>query len=107
MIHTIDDAHFAEYVAATSTPLLIDFWAEWCGPCKIVAPILSELDKNYEGTIQIAKMNVDFNPETSELYEIRSIPTILFFKGGVDLGRLVGAGTKKSILDKLETLHLL
>ena len=107
MIHTIDDAYFSRYVSSSTTPILIDFWAEWCAPCKIIAPVLEELDKDYGESLQIAKIDVDHNNETSLQYEVRSIPTLLFFKDGVNVGRMVGAGTKKTILDKLKTLHLL
>ena len=107
MIQTIDDAYFTEYIASVSTPIIVDFWADWCVPCKMVAPVLEELDKDYGETIKIAKLNVDFNPDTPVQYGIRSIPTLIFFKGGVDLGRAVGSVNKKLILDKLETLHLL
>ena len=107
MIDTIDDAYFSRYVSSSTTPILVDFWAEWCAPCKIIAPVLEELDKDYGGSLQIAKIDVDHNNETSLQYEVRSIPTLLFFKDGVNVGRMVGAGTKKTILDKLKTLHLL
>jgi thioredoxin 1 len=107
MIQTIDDAYFEEYISSTSTPIIIDFWAEWCGPCKMIAPVLEELDKDYGESIQIAKLNIDFNPRTPVQYDVRSIPTLIFFKGGADLGRAVGAVSKKLILDKLEHLQLL
>ncbi len=107
MIQTIDDAYFEEYITSTSSPILVDFWAEWCGPCKMMAPTLDELDKNYGESIKIAKLNIDFNPLTPVQYNVRSIPTVIFFKGGVDLGRVVGTANKKLILDKMEHFHLL
>ena len=107
MIQTIDDAYFTGYISSTSTPIIIDFWAEWCGPCKIIAPVLEELAKDYGESLQIAKLNIDFNPLTPVQYDVRSIPTILFFKGGVNFGRSVGSVNKKLLLDKLERLHLL
>tara|TARA_R110002020_G_scaffold66143_1_gene174095 strand:+ start:281 stop:604 length:324 start_codon:yes stop_codon:yes gene_type:complete len=107
MIDTIDDAYFADYITAASTPIIVDFWADWCVPCKMIAPVLEELAKNYRETIKFAKLNVDFNPDAPVQYGIRSIPTLIFFKGGVDLGRIVGSANKKLILDKLDTLHLL
>tara|TARA_R110000765_G_scaffold407868_1_gene505417 strand:+ start:85 stop:408 length:324 start_codon:yes stop_codon:yes gene_type:complete len=107
MIKTIDDAHFEEYITSVSTPIIVDFWAEWCGPCKLLAPALDEIDKNYSETIQIAKLNVDFNSDTSVKYDIKSIPALLFFKNGELLGKLSGAVPKQKILDKLEELKLL
>ena len=107
MIQTIDDTYFAKYIASTSAPIIVDFWADWCVPCKMIAPVLEELDKDYGETIKIAKLNIDFNPDTPVQYGVRSIPTLIFFKGGVDIGRAVGSVNKKLILDKLETLHLL
>ena len=107
MIDTIDDAYFAEYIDAFSAPIIVDFWAEWCGPCKMVAPILEELDKDYGETIKIAKLNVDFNPDTTFRYNIKTIPTIIFFKNGEPLGMSVGTVSKQNILDKLDELNLL
>ena len=107
MIRTIDDVYFKEYISSTSTPIIVDFWTEWCGPCKIIAPILEELDKDYGETLQIAKLNVDFNHIIPVQYEVRSVPTLLIFKEGVDLGRIIGAVNKKSILDKLDSFNLL
>ena len=107
MIQTIDDAYFEEYLTSTTAPILVDFWAEWCGPCKMVAPVLEELDKDYGGSLQIAKLNIDFNPLTPVQYNVRSITTVIFFKGVIDLGRVVGAVNKKLILDKMENFYLL
>ena len=107
MIQTIDDTYFAKYIASTSAPIIVDFWADWCVPCIMIARVLEEFDKDYGETIKIAKLNIDFNPDTPVQYGVRSIPTLIFFKGGVDLGRAVGSVNKKLILDKLETLHLL
>tara|TARA_R110002020_G_scaffold447971_2_gene660581 strand:- start:767 stop:1090 length:324 start_codon:yes stop_codon:yes gene_type:complete len=107
MIQTIDDAYFKEYIASTSTPIIIDFWAEWCSPCKQIAPILEELDSEYKESIQIAKIDIDHNNGTTVQYDVRSIPTLLFFKNGENLGRTVGAISKQLIIDKLEHLQLL
>ena len=107
MIKTIDDASFNDFIQSTPTIILVDLWAEWCAPCKILAPVLEELDKNYRNSLKIAKLNIDFNPDTPVQYEVRSIPTVLFFKNGKNIERTVGAVNKELILDKLETLHLL
>ena len=107
MIQSIDDASFNDFIQSTSTTILVDLWAEWCAPCKILAPVLEELDKNYRNSLKIAKLNIDFNPDTPVQYEVRSIPTVLFFKNGKNIERTVGAVNKELILDKLETLHLL
>ena len=107
MIQTIDDAYFNDFIQSTSTIILVDLWAEWCAPCKILAPILEELDKDYQNSLKIAKLNVDFNPDTPVQYNVRGIPTILFFKNGKNIERTVGAVNKQLILDKLEHIKLL
>ena len=85
-------------------PVVIDFWAEWCGPCRMVGPIVEELSKEYEGKVQIGKMNVDDNVETPETYGIRNIPTILFFKDGLLVDKQVGATQKAVLASKVEAL---
>ena len=107
MIQSIDDASFNDFIQSTSTTILVDLWAEWCAPCKILAPVLEELDKNYRNSLKIAKLNIDFNPDTPVQYEVRSIPTVLFFKNGKNIERTGGAVNKELILDKLENLKLL
>ena len=107
MIQTIDDAGFNDFIQSTPTTILVDLWAEWCAPCKILAPVLEELDENYRNSLKIAKLNVDFNPDTPVQYDVRGIPTILFFKNGKNIERTVGAVNKQLILDKLEHIKLL
>ena len=85
-------------------PVVIDFWAEWCGPCRMVGPLVEELAKEYEGRVHIGKMNVDDNTETPETYGIRKIPTILFFKDGLLVDKQIGATQKTVLSNKVEAL---
>ena len=98
----ITDANFDEVVLKSDKPVLVDFWAEWCGPCRMVGPVVEELAKEYEGKAVIGKMNVDFHPNISVKYGIRSIPTLLFFKGGQLVDRQVGAVPKSALETKLK-----
>lgn len=83
---------------------VVDFWAEWCGPCRMITPIIEELSKDYDGKVTIGKLNVDDNPEVSMKYGIRSIPTILFFKDGEVVDKQVGVTTKQAMVQKIEGL---
>lgn len=94
---TISANNFNEEVLQSSQPVLVDFWAEWCGPCKIVGPILAELSEEYDGKFKIAKLNVDENPDLVGQYNVMSIPTMKFFKNGEIVGELVGAAPKNMI----------
>jgi thioredoxin 1 len=85
-------------------PVVIDFWAEWCGPCRMVGPLVEELATEYEGRVNIGKMNVDDNVETPETYGIRNIPTILFFKDGILVDKQVGATQKTVLANKVQAL---
>ncbi len=93
----VSQDNFEQEVLKSDIPVLVDFWAEWCGPCKIVGPILSELSVEYEGKMKIAKLNVDDNPDLTSRYNVMSIPTMKFFKGGEIVGELVGAAPKNMI----------
>jgi thioredoxin 1 len=98
----LTDATFDEQIGSSETAVVVDFWAEWCGPCKMVAPILEEIAKEHQGKVVIAKLNIDENPEVAMRYSIMSIPTMLVFKGGEPVDRIVGARPKTYILGQLE-----
>lgn len=99
----ITDANFEEEVIKSEVPVLIDFWAVWCGPCKLIAPIVDELAGEYEGKAKIGKLDVDNNQEVSIKYGIRSIPTLLIFKDGKMVDQIVGAVPKAHIIEKLNS----
>src|SRR3974390_182202 len=100
-ITTLSDATFDEHVKASETPVLVDFWAEWCGPCKMIAPVLEEISAEHEGKIQVAKLNVDDNLGVPTRYEVMSIPTLILFKDGEVEARIVGARGKAQLLQEL------
>ncbi len=97
----ITDANFEEIIASDK-PILVDFWAEWCGPCRMIGPIVEELANEYEGKAVIAKVDVDSNPNVSAKFGIRSIPTLLVFKGGEIVDKQVGAVPKAVLVGKLD-----
>lgn len=100
----ITDANFDELVLKTDKPVLIDFWAEWCGPCRMVAPIVADIASEYEGKAVVGKLDVDSNPGVAMRFGIRNIPTILFFKNGEIADKQVGAVPKSVLTAKLEAL---
>lgn len=100
----ITDANFESVVLNSDKPAVVDFWAVWCGPCRIVAPIVEELAGEYEGKAVIGKLDVDSNRDTAVKFGIQAIPTMLFFKDGEVADRIVGAADKKTIQSKLDAL---
>jgi thioredoxin 1 len=100
-IVTLSSSTFDETVGASSKPIIVDFWAEWCGPCKTIAPILAEIAGEKADSLTVAKLNVDDNPDLAMRYNVMSIPTLLIFKDGEVQKRLVGAKSKAALLEEL------
>lgn len=100
MVEHLNDSDFAQTVSKGLT--VVDFWAEWCGPCRMISPIIEELSNDYNGQANFAKVNVDHNPEVSMKYNIRSIPTILFFKNGEVVDKVVGAVPKSRLEERVK-----
>ncbi len=103
-VKEITDATFEDIVLKSEIPVMVDLWAVWCGPCKMIHPILEELSEEYEGKALMTKLDVDNNRETAMKYGIRNIPTVLFFKNGEVIDKQVGAVPKKKFVEKLEAI---
>jgi thioredoxin 1 len=104
MAHPLEvtDANFKDEVLNSNIPVMVDFWAEWCGPCKMIAPTVAELATEYEGRFKITKLDVDVNYQTAGFYNVRSIPTLLIFKNGKVVDQIVGAVPKQRLKEKLD-----
>ena len=101
VVHTTDGA-FESDVVNSERPVLLDFWAEWCGPCKVIAPLLDTIADDYSERLQVVKLNIDENPQTAPKYNVRSIPTLLLFKDGTVAAQQVGAVSQKQLTDFLD-----
>lgn len=97
----VNDSSFQNEVLSSDRPVLVDFWAIWCGPCKMIAPIVEELANEYDGKLKVAKMDVDENPQTAMKFGIRSIPTLMVFKGGQVVEQIIGAVPKRHLVEKV------
>jgi thioredoxin 1 len=101
-IVTLSDATFDEHVKASDVPVLVDFWAEWCGPCKMISPVLEEIAEEQAGKIRIGKLNIDDNLEVTRRFDVMSIPTLILFKDGQPEVRLIGAKPKRQLLEEIQ-----
>lgn len=100
----LTDGNFEEEVLKSDKPCLVDFWAEWCGPCRMVGPIVEEIAKEYEEKLKVGKLNVDQNSQTASKYAVMSIPSMLFFNDGQMVDQITGAVPKKQIVEKIEKM---
>ncbi|MCX6763662.1 MAG: thioredoxin [Candidatus Moranbacteria bacterium] len=100
----LNDKNFDQEVIKSDKPVLVDFWAPWCGPCQVMGPIVEELAKEFEGKVKIGKMNVDENPETSQKYDIMSIPSLKIFKGGKIVKEFTGVQSKEILKEELSKI---
>lgn len=98
------DNNFDEIVANATTPIIVDFWAEWCGPCRMIGPIVDEISKEFEGKVVVGKVDVDNNPDITSKFGVRNIPTVLFIKNGEVVDKQVGAVPKNTLVQKLQAL---
>ena len=104
MPQEVTDANFDTEVIKAETPVLVDFWAPWCGPCRMVAPVVEELSQEYAGKVKFVKLNTDDNVRTASQYGIRSIPTLLVFKGGEPVGQIIGFRPKGDLKKRLDAV---
>jgi thioredoxin 1 len=104
MVAEINDNNFETEVIKSDIPVVVDFWAPWCGPCRMMAPVIDKLAQSYDGKVKFCKLNVDNNPETSAKYQVMSIPSLLFFKGGQHSDTSVGAMPEGMLKPKIEAL---
>jgi len=104
MVVTLTDANFDDMVLKADRPVLVDFWAEWCGPCRVIGPLVQEIAEDYQERVIVGKLDVDANPGVSSKYGIRNIPTVLFFKNGTVADKQVGAVAKGNLVNKVEAL---
>lgn len=102
-IVVLSDANFEDEVLKSPIPVLVDYWAEWCGPCKIIAPVLDEVAEQYQGKVKVAKLNIDDNPQTPPRYGIRGIPTLMLFKSGDVEATKVGAVSKPQLISFIDS----
>lgn len=102
MAFEFTDSNFQDTALAQGSVSVVDFWAEWCGPCRMIGPIIEELSSDYDGKVTVGKLNVDHNPEVAMKFGVRSIPTILFFKDGELVDKQIGVTSKKVLSDKIE-----
>jgi thioredoxin 1 len=103
-VHEFTDGNFEQDVIGSDVPVLVDFWAEWCMPCRMLAPVVEELAQEYDGRVKIGKLDTDGNREVSMKYGIQSIPTLILFKGGEEAGRVTGLSSKQDLASKLDEL---
>ena len=103
MVEHVTDAEFEEKVLKSDVPVLVDFWAEWCAPCRMIAPVLDEIDSEMAGKVKIVKVNVDENPNAPATYGVRGIPTLLLVKDGQVVSQQVGAAPKNAIVNWIES----
>jgi len=101
---TFTDQTWDQEVLNSDLPVVVDFWAQWCGPCSMIAPVVEEISQEYEGRIKVGKLNVDENPITPGKYQVKAIPTVLFFKGGKPVDTVVGVVPKKAFVEKIEKM---
>lgn len=104
MVIDVTDQNFENEVTKSTLPVLLDLWAPWCGPCRMVGPVIESLSTQYEGKIKFCKLNVDENPKTAAKYQVMSIPTLMFFKGGQVAETVVGAVPERTLKPKLDAL---